>query len=686
MARKKRTPSTTDSGTAFELQLAQYYESLGFRVTRNKILLGHQVDLLASKDVPGAGLVNVMIEAKFRSSGAVGINEVSNSVNAAQNLLNAQVISNAVIIASTSFTADAKSAVGTTTNIQLTTLYDLQQQLFNSSASLLRSVQDYAARAISEEYIGLSATSSSKRTVADIAKHLHYNCSKGGQLFVLLGDFGSGKTTILERVFIQCARDRLQNPAAKFPVFLRLRSLRQYPDLWSFISANLRDQQYIAPPKHVFETELREGRLVIFLDGFDEVHAGASLADKGRFIAQLYPLMNSSSPSVLSSRPTYFSSPQELLRVVSAALGRERVTDRTPTDTKTRIALGKIRKAVGLGASRSVSANLFDDIWHIDQLSEEAVLGYLKQQEVALKDATGKSATEIRALLDRVYDLTDLMQRPLLLNMVVATVLSDAIDIDKAELVLGPSTLYESYTELSFERDTGKRGPGALSADARRVVCQYLALAMARNESAELPDAEVRRCIIGSGIDPADASLGRESMAFEGRPAPSEPPSDASIESILTDIRLGSFLSFGQEGALRFGHKSFMEFFVAQFICQSALTNPDALARVGALRLNREVIYFLGSYARDLPKFRDWIRQRVASGARRSVMSREAALRVLFASGELSDISLSSASIADAELRRASANRTQFDNMTLREVVVDSRRCARYLKCRSGVR
>jgi hypothetical protein len=67
MTKQKSQLSTTESGTAFEQQLAEHYEALGYRVGRNHILSGHQIDLHASKDVPGAGVVSVMIEAKYRS-------------------------------------------------------------------------------------------------------------------------------------------------------------------------------------------------------------------------------------------------------------------------------------------------------------------------------------------------------------------------------------------------------------------------------------------------------------------------------------------------------------------------------------------------------------------------------------------------------------------------------------------
>jgi hypothetical protein len=57
MSSRKSPPSTTESGTVFEQQLSQHYEGLGYRVTRNQQLSGHQIDLIASKDVPGAGVV-----------------------------------------------------------------------------------------------------------------------------------------------------------------------------------------------------------------------------------------------------------------------------------------------------------------------------------------------------------------------------------------------------------------------------------------------------------------------------------------------------------------------------------------------------------------------------------------------------------------------------------------------------
>jgi hypothetical protein len=193
---------------------------------------------------------------------------------------------------------------------------------------------------------------------------------------------------------------------------------------------------------------------------------------------------------------------------------------------------------------------------------------------------------------------------------------------------------------------------------------------MAKSGSTELSYGEVRKCIIESGIKLGGWSPGRDATAYSGRHLPQKALEESEIESVLTDIRLNSFLVFGREGNLRFAHKSYLEFFTSQFIYQSALHNPDALSRVGELTLGREVVYFLGSYARDFQAFSLWLTQRARSSPRGSALSRLDALRSLVASGLLlSSISITDVAISDVELRRAKVTGAYLDRVVFRDVI-----------------
>ena len=135
-----RKRSNKQAGDSLERLVAKHYEALGFRVTQNVNVGGHQIDLLAAKYLSGASEFTLMIEVKARSAAAVGINAVTPFVNTATSLLQTGDIQGAALVTNGSFSQDAMSAVRGRPGLRLLTVEELEQDLFNYSESLLRLV------------------------------------------------------------------------------------------------------------------------------------------------------------------------------------------------------------------------------------------------------------------------------------------------------------------------------------------------------------------------------------------------------------------------------------------------------------------------------------------------------------------------------------------------------------------
>jgi hypothetical protein len=651
MAGVSTQPSEKRIDEILENRVATHYEALGYKVTRNINLVNHQIDILATKHVPGANLINLMIEVKHRSSKQVGINDVTPFVNTATNLINNMKISGAVMVTDAGrYSQDASGAVAHSPNIRLLTVTELERELFNESESLIRVCKDYELLPIFSTYVPVRGAVGVIRgdkfeqqgESDDIASYVQSWAVRATSILILLGDFGSGKTTVLEQVFYKCSKRRFDGSDGRLPIFLKLRTFRHHPDIWSFVSTSLRDNQYINPPRELFNTYLASGRLFLIMDGFDEIYTGANAEERGYYLAKLAPLLGSRSPCVLSTRQTYFESFSTMLVAFHASLDRPPKFDRV---SRNDVDLTKFLAQIKLRSShRDISPSNPTNMVIIKDLGQESIMQYLEHHSKELARATGKNVTEIQQSLYKIYDLEDLMKRPLLLNMIVETILAGGVDLTKPDIGIGPALLYDMYTQAAAARDIKKAPQNQFLLETERLAaCRQIALEMWHKGSILLDSLDVRSAI-------KDASL------------PTVTSSDqlnAAVERAETDIRVCSFLRHDDNGSLSFTHKSFYEFFVAQSIYLAIKSDLSNVSRVATTQLTKEILYFLASFARDQDDFAEIV-SRLLHGhparARRINIDtpvRELLARIAFGSGKLLEkISLPKGVIREVELKK----------------------------------
>ena len=671
-----KPPQTDDVGLAFERQVVNHYEALGFTVTHNANIHGHQIDLLAVKYVEPASHLTILIEAKYRTSKALGINEVTPFLNTARDLAARLMINSAVLITNKGFTQDARAAVIHTPNIQFLTIHQLEQESLNFSYSLRRIQADYVAQAICSTYVPLAGDPTGyarmpagrETRVDDIATHALDAVAKWQPLLVITGDFGSGKSTIMDRIRFEQAGRRLADPDERYPILLKLRSMRYHSELWPFLIDALRDGQYLSPSRPTFEAQLKSGRFLLLMDGFDEINTSATARERLRYIDFLAPLLESGSPCIISTRPTYFLAAYEmndLFKKRYASFGRIEGLEETGLN------LDSLLTSLNLAPPLKLTYGDLGRFIAIKQLDEAGIIAYLRNREDALRAATGLGIEKIKFHLDDIYDLEDLMTRPLLLQMIVETILAGRVDIVAENSTLGPSKLYDIYTRMSAMRD-GNRPKGILSEEERLEICRQFALRMLAVKSIDL-----------SGKDAAIAIA--ESQLVKRKSKARGVPLDL-VEQVITDVRTCTFLTPADDsGVLRFTHKSFFEFFLAQHICDLAVKNRLALVKFAAERLSREVIYFAASFVRDKPGLGEAILD-IFVRLREQKAVRELLSRIIFASGSLLEgHNLVSVHVESADLRRIAVTGAYIRDSKLLGVRVRGLRAAKWQVIRTEV-
>jgi hypothetical protein len=225
-------------------------------------------------------------------------------------------------------------------------------------------------------------------------------------------------------------------------------------------------------------------------------------------------------------------------------------------------------------------------------------------------------------------------------------------------LMLGPATLYEIYTQLCAKRDVKNRPGGQfLTEDERLRTCRELALLMLESNTIVLKNSEVAIAIERARL-----------TSVTKLPEYRQPE---ALERALTDIRVCTFLSFSDDGTLRFAHKSFFEFFVAQSLvveCQEVSKAFDSFAK---RRLPREVVYFLGSFARDQDSFGSAVSfgcKPARTGDRRTI---DFFYRLAFSSGILLQYGeLNGGTVDSVDLRRAAVVATTIRDTKVNSVTV----------------
>ncbi|MFD5082068.1 TIR domain-containing protein [Kitasatospora sp. NPDC058406] len=244
--------------------------------------------------------------------------------------------------------------------------------------------------------------------------------SDHGRFVLLLGDFGRGKTFALR----ETARRIPAELPHLAPLFIDLSALDKAHSLDGLVAAHLTEHGIDTLDLRAFRYMLRQGRVVLLFDGFDELVNRVSYERAADHLQVLLDAAVDNAKIVVTSRTQHFSSHEQVL----TALGER----------------------VGLLPQRRLVA--------VQDFTPHQIRGYL-----ANRYGDPDAAARRMRLLEAIPDLLALCRNPRLLSFVAD------LDHDRLRAVAGAGRalsaagLYqEVFTSwLRFEEQRGHGGPGA---------------------------------------------------------------------------------------------------------------------------------------------------------------------------------------------------------------------------------
>lgn len=611
-----------DKGADFESYVARLYESLGFKIDTNVNLGGQQIDVLAETHIPGIGRAQLIVECKWREGRSISNQEVFDFLNIIKSLQPKYNITRGVLVSNSGFSQDAmRIGLDNTEAIELLTITDLENQLFDLRRTFTAFVQDYESRHIFTSYVPLRAryhtpgNEAGQTFAEDIEAILEdWLTSPGIDYVSVLADYGAGKTTLLQRIKYKLAKLCLTNNRTAKPFFVPLRKFHNYDSLDSFLRAVIVMEFEREIPLAVFWRAVNEGGLVILLDGFDEVVSESDRDNRRDSFLQLFPLIGRGSKVILTCRPSYFISSREHEELISIVNSRDSPA-RIAFDDSFRPSGDEMTKAMGLKTVLLSKLGEYNPITRVRatsikvvnlELFEEGQIdSYLKRFDREYRERCSVSWQEVKNFLIGIYDLRDLMTRPILLAMINETVLNGGIAINSEIGSFGPSTLYEVYTTFKLDTDWLKGSTRRLiPKEHRAALAEAVAVGMFERGSLEISYEDLFRF--------AERKSAFEKEVIDGLKG-------LSTAAITADLQVCTFLTRSGEGVFRFSHRSFVEFFVARHLKRMAvLYNKKPLLLINTY-LPREILYFLGGFAMLEPGLRDrllrWYSEGVPHGA-----------------------------------------------------------------------
>ncbi len=424
--------------------------------------------------------------------------------------------------------------------------YEHWQEVKDSSKDFLNEVMGRAN--LHDYYVSLYCTDQSAKVwlLDDLLDN--FLADEQRSFLTLLGDFSTGKTSFSLHYFIKQAQCYLANKSRRIPLFISLKEYSGHLNLRDFIVKEFYTRLGLPLSLAAFQELVLQGRFLVFIDGFDEM---ASMSDQQetmenfkeltrfsfenlQFMTQNHEKKAPTNKLFMTCRTHYFftdDQEQEILKADYTVLYRNYATRSNYQVTRI----------------------------NVQEFKQGQIEEYIRKN---MENET--TAQEFLNIIQDTYNLTELSRRPLLLDMIVKT-----LPALKDKRQINASDLYKDYTGIWIEREDWR---SQMTPEGKRQLMWELAVKMYQ---------------AGGDFSMHYTQLKKPNPAFFKK---------NWLESIEDDyfkyeVTTCSFLHRDLSGNYKFIHKSFMEYFLAEYYFECKKNRTGSLLKYS--ETNDETKFFI---------------------------------------------------------------------------------------------
>jgi WD40 repeat protein len=331
---------------------------------------------------------------------------------------------------------------------------------------------------------------------------------RGKMHISLLGEFGAGKTWFCRHYAYRQLNRYLEDPASeRLPLLITLRAFAKAMTAQQLINDALLEQYklpFLGSAFQLFQEMNRRGKLVLILDGFDEMARQVDYQTVVDNFWELASLVDEGSKVLLTSRTEYFRWARESEKILAGEeYGRRTIVLRPPKF----------------------------DVLHLEQLDEGQI------RTVIIKRLGRSEGEAVSRHLLGAPNLAEIARKPVLLELLLA-----ALDEVRADVLSTPSLVYLYATNKLALRNITAQRTFTTTADKLYFLCE-LAWEMIRSGSLRLH--------YSSFPDRIKTYFGEKIK------------DQRELDTWDFDLRNQTVLHRDAAGYYEFAHKSLAEYFVA---------------------------------------------------------------------------------------------------------------------------